>query len=697
MNQPYEAYFDDYGSLSVYMSKNFFGGKSSIFHLKDSKVHIIPLQIESKVDLPNGYTYYHLVFNENLEIGEEYILFDEHCQTTPAQYSHIVKTVKFGEDYRYDKDDLGAVYTPEKTVFTLWAPTAHRIQLHLDMDGKKEVHEMQREADGIWRVSVEKDLDRAYYTFMVRVNGAWQETTDPYTIFSAANGKASQVVNPKTLKMPKKVEMPVMENNTDAIIYEASIRDMTSQTGVGVAHPKKFLGFVEENNITKSRNTGFTYLKSLGITHVQLLPVFDFGSVDEMYPNIFYNWGYDPMQYRVLEGGYTTDPNDGAKRVEEFAYMVSKLHEAGIKVNLDLVFNHVYNKGAFALERLVPNYYFLMNSNGEFSNGSFCGNDIDTQPYMSKKYFLDTCKKIVELYDVDGFRFDLMGILDYQLMNEIVAECRKIKPDFMVYGEGWNMPSFVEEGLRATQINQAKMPEVGHFSDRFREIIRGSNNNLEQKGFASGRFDQMNDVMQVMCGSVKDHTFTSPQKVVNYVECHDNHTLWDKNRVACHGEDANIREKRQVLTNAMVLFAQGIPFLHAGQEFGRTKQNIGNSYNRSDNYNRIDYFRRDRHINIVKDTKRLIQIRKEHPAFRMANAQEIRDHVFTETIENQVLVYKVNKGDDRLVVFFNPTNRQFSYDLKCNSKILFDNGLSNPEYAGNIQIAPYSVVVCELQ
>jgi pullulanase len=259
------------------------------------------------------------------------------------------------------------------------------------------------------------------------------------------------------------------------------------------------------------------------------------------------------------------------------------------------------------------------------------------------------------------------------------------------------MPSFVEEGLRATQINQAKMPEVGHFSDRFREIIRGSNNNLEQKGFASGRFDQMNDVMQVMCGSVKDHTFTSPQKVVNYVECHDNHTLWDKNRVACHGEDANIREKRQVLTNAMVLFAQGIPFLHAGQEFGRTKQNIGNSYNRSDNYNRIDYFRRDRHINIVKDTKRLIQIRKEHPAFRLANAQEIRDHVFTETIENQVLVYKVNKGDDRLVVFFNPTNRQFSYDLKCNSKILFDNGLSNPEYAGNIQIAPYSVVVCELQ
>ena len=504
MKEPYEAYLDDYNCLDVYMSKNFFGGKSRIFHMKDTKDRIIPLTIQSQSDLYNGYTHYSLSLNGNLQMGQEYTVYDEHCKTCVAKYSHIVKTERFAKEYMYEKEDLGVTYTPEKTTFKVWAPTALAVNVGYVLNGKKTVESMARQDKGVFSLTVNKDLNGVHYSYLVRVNGEYKGVTDPYTCFSGPNGQYSVIVDPKSLKLPKKVKLKPMDSECDAIIYEASIRDMTSQTGIGVSHPKKFVGFTEENEITKAHNTGFSYLKSLGVTHVQLMPVFDFGSVDEVYPNIFYNWGYDPVQYRCLEGAYSLDPKNAKLRIEEFANLVHDCHKAGIRVNLDLVFNHVYVKENFALENMVPDYYFLMNREGEFSNGSFCGNDIDTQPYMARKYFLETCEKIIELFDVDGFRFDLMGILDYNLMNEISEECKKLKPDFMIYGEGWNMPSFVVEEIRASQLNQAKMPHVGHFSDRFREVVRGSNDELSRKGFASGQADLFYQVKCVMAASCMD-------------------------------------------------------------------------------------------------------------------------------------------------------------------------------------------------
>ncbi|MBP3853206.1 MAG: type I pullulanase, partial [Erysipelotrichaceae bacterium] len=307
--------------------------------------------------------------------------------------------------------------------------------------------------------------------------------------------------------------------------------------------------------------------------------------------------------------------------------------------------------------------------------------------------FLETCKRIVQWFDVDGFRFDLMGILDIDLMNEIADMCREIKPDFMIYGEGWNMPSFVPEQIRATQINQAKMPLVGHFSDAFRECIRGSNDTLNQKGFASGDTSQIYHAMDRM--SASGALFDSPQKVINYVECHDNHTLWDKNRVCCYGEEQLIRKKRQVLATAMVLLAQGIPFLHAGQEFGRSKQNVGNSYNAPDSINMIDYTRKEENHEIVDRVKELISIRKEHACFRLDSVEKIRQHVQFETIQDQVLVYRCQADDDACIVFFNPTYNTFSYTLKEPTDVLFDNGCSNEKSSANITIAPHSVVVCQ--
>ena len=695
MKEPYEAYLDDYNCLDVYMSKNFFGGKSRIFHMKDTKNRIIPLTIQSQSDLYNGFTHYALSLNGNLEIGQEYTVYDEHCKTCVAKYSHIVKTERFAKEFTYEKDDLGVTYTPEKTTFKVWAPTALSVNVGYVLNGKKIVESMVRQDKGVFSLTVNSDLNGVHYSYLVRVNGEYKGVTDPYTCFSGPNAQYSVVIDPKSLNLPKKIKLKPMDSECDAIIYEASVRDMTSQTGIGISHPKKFVGFTEENEITKTHNTGFSYLKSLGVTHVQLMPVFDFGSVDEVYPNIFYNWGYDPVQYRCLEGAYSLDPANAKLRIEEFAKLVHDCHKAGIRVNLDLVFNHVYVKENFALENMVPDYYFLMNREGEFSNGSFCGNDIDTQPYMARKYFIETCKKIIEMYDVDGFRFDLMGILDFNLMNEISEECKKVKPDFMIYGEGWNMPSFMAEEIRASQLNQAKMPHVGHFSDRFREVVRGSNDELSRKGFASGQADLIYQVKCCMAASCLDHVFDSPTKVVNYVECHDNHTLWDKNRVCCHGESRDLREKRQILANAMVLLAQGIPFIHCGQEFGRTKQNLGNTYNRSDNYNRVDYQRRDHHIEIVERTKELIEIRKTHPCFRLSTVEQIEQGVQFDTIYDQVLVYSCQKDKDHCVAFFNPTNIPYDYHLDQEARILFDNGNSNSLDTFDIHIAAFSVVVCQ--
>lgn len=697
MHESFEAYFDGFDRINVYKSNNLFGGQSSFYHLKDSKERIIPLELSNRSELPNGYVHSVLTPKEPIVVGEEYYVYDEHCLKTPAIYSHITKTPQFADLFNYVGNDLGLTFTPKDSIFRLWAPTAFRIVLILKHDGETATFEMERKERGLFEVTVPGDWHGAHYIFMIRVNGKWKETIDPYSFFSGPNGEYSLVQDIARLNLPDKVPMEPVESNTDAIIYEASIRDMTSQTGIGVTHPKTFEAFTEENETTKSRETGFSYLKSLGITHVQLMPLFDFGSVDECNRDIYYNWGYDPVHHRALEGSYSTDPFNAALRVQEFAQLVHDLHKAGLRVTLDLVFNHVYNKDNFPLENVVPFYYFLMNSNGEFSNGSFCGNDIDTRPTMSRKYFIETCKTILELFDVDGFRFDLMGILDVNLMNEIAAVCKRLKPGFMIYGEGWNMPSFVPEDLRASQQNQGKMPQVGHFSDCFREVIRGSSGDLAAKGFVSGNLANINEVMQVLAASCNDYRFDSPEKVVNYVECHDNHTLWDKNRVALHGTDRPLRQKVQILANGAVLLAQGVPFLHAGQEFGRSKGNVGNSYNKPDSINQIDYFRRDRNSKVVRDTKALIEIRKNHKAFRLRTAHEINDNVRFEVLSGQCLIYRTSKEEDQVAVFFNPTGSYFQYTMEGDGKVLFDNGESNQNDSRNLIIAPWSLVIWQYE
>ncbi len=689
----YEAYIDDYDYIIVYMRKDFYNGRSKFFYLKDQDDNIIPLTIRYK-DQYEGFTRFKLIFEQELTIGNEYYVVNEYGRSVLCEYGHIVKTSKFYEDYFYPEKDLGLTYSKKKAVFKIWAPTALEMKLRLKKDNSETILSMNKEEKGVFSCTVNKDLLGYHYTFIVRVNGSWREVADPYSSFCGPNLHYSVVEDISNLNMPEKIETTPLESYCDAILYEASIRDFTSQKHIGVHYPKTFHGFTEENEITKKKETGFTYLKSLGITHVQLMPCFYFGSKNDLHPDLNYNWGYDPMHYRVVEGSYSIHPEICQERILEFAKLVQDCHKENIKVTIDVVYNHIYVKEDSILDNLVPNYYFLMDREGKFSNGSFCGNDIDMIAPMSKKYFLDTIERIIKWFDIDGLRFDLMGVLDCKFMNEVEELCHSIKPDFMIYGEGWNMPSFVPEYLRASQNNQEKMPRIAHFSDRFREVFKGSNGQLDKKGYIQGSTDELEHVKQCMSASCLDYYFDSPEKVINYVECHDNHTLWDKLAFSCFNEEEDIRKKRQVLANAFCLLAQGIPFLHSGQEFCRTKKGIGNSYCRKDSYNMIDYNLRNKNIDVVENTKALIQIRKDHACFRLRTRKECKDNVYFSTIEDEALVYNTRKEMDHCIVFFNPSLNHHEYKLDRNVKILFDNGNCNESKTNLVQIAPVSVVVC---
>lgn len=698
MKTDFECYIDGYTLIHIYMAKSYYGGVSQSFHLKDENGELLPLTILQKEDI-GSFIQYTCLPEGQIEVGRDYTLFADQCQTTPAIYAHIVKSLEFGTSFACPQETFGCTYTPAKTTFALWSPVANQAEVVLkDPDTKsiRRVIPLERLEKGVWKVEVKGDLLHTPYTYRMKVNGQWHETADPYNPFTGTNTSLSFVDDPKLLKNFKRTSMRPMKEQTDAIIYETSVRDLTSQKQIGITSPRTFEGFVEENEITRKKLTGLSYLRTLGVTHIQLQPVLDFGSVDEQYPDLYYNWGYDPVHFRALEGSYASDPADPRARMEEFARMVQKLHEAGLRVTLDLVFNHVWKKEMFGLEQLVPDYYFLMDSNGNYSNGSFCGNDIDTRPEMSRQYLIDSAMMLIDLYDVDGFRFDLMGVLDTNLMNDIAQEARKRKPDFMIYGEGWDMPSYVPSELRASQNNQHKMPLVGQFSDRFREAIRGDNGQLERPGYSNGNLDLIGAARQVVCASAFEGRYDAPFKAVNYVECHDNHTMWDKNRFACFGQSKEERANRQILTNAIVLLSQGIPFLHSGQEFCRTKQNVGNTYNCSDNYNMIDYKRRNEYNRVVEQTRALIALRKAHPAFRLATNEAIFQNVSTETIEDKVLVYRVSDGKERLVVFFNPTNDTFYYDVHKTSRVLYQHPAVNEEWVQNVAVPPVGVVVVQL-
>ncbi len=694
----FEAYLDDYQKIVVYMAKDFYGGKSSCFYLKDMNGSIIFLHIESSKEMSDKYNLYVLTFQEILQMGMEYYVVNEYARSTVLEYAYIVKTKRFDEMYAYEGYDLGCVYKKERSVFRLWAPTAYRVKLEIMRDKTIETYEMKRLPSGIFRYEIIGDLESASYVYIVRIHGAWHESVDPYGIASTVNSGRSVIVDMSKVVMPD-CSLPRLASVCDAIVYETHIRDLTSQQHIGITHPGTFQGFIEENVMTKRHETGISYVKSLGVTHIQLMPVFDFGSVDDLHPDLFYNWGYDPVQFRCFEGSYTPSPENPYAAMEEFAQLVNTCHRHGLRVNLDIVWNHVYDLKKHALQLCVPNYYFQMDENGVFSNASYCGNDIDSTRIMCSKYLVDTCIYIVKYYHIDGFRFDLMGILDVDTIQKIYEACKSVKEDFMVYGEGWDMPSYLPHDMRASIPNQDQIPNIAHFNDRFRDIVKGKTDLAQAhvKGFCSGDTSYLEGMKHVLCGSCiaigYAVMFQNASQSINYVECHDNVTVWDKLMLCCKEDTQEIRVKKHEMMIAAVLLAQGIPFLHGGQEFARTKQGMSNTYRAGDRVNQFDYDRKNQWKYMVEHTKALIEIRKAYTCLRYDQAMKIRTSVFFEDMNGKVLLYKIRDEENDMIIIFNPTSEKFYYPLGANYYLLYYFQKVIGEVKQDVWIEPYATIV----
>lgn len=694
----FEAYLDDFNKVVIYMSHQSYEGQSKHFFLRDMFGNLEELQIMSIEPTSDHYNRYTCLIKHPIEIGKEYWIVHQYARSTILNYAYIVKNPRFDEMYFYNKNDLGANYTKEATTFVVWAPTAAQVCLEIEQDDKEVIHIMEKGEKGTWRICLNGDYENARYVYHVRVNGNWNETLDPYGKSSTINATKSVVVDESKIKV-NECQLPLMKSNTEAIIYEASIRDFTMQPNIGVKHPGKFKGFVEENETTRSLCTGFSYLKSLGITHVQLMPVLDFGSVDEYNQRLFYNWGYDPIQYMTLEGSYATNAFDPMTRINEFCNLVNKLHENGMRVILDVVFNHVFDLEESSFEKTVPGYYFQVNENGNYSNGTWCGNDFDSTRKMASKFIIDACIFLAKTYKIDGLRFDLMGILDIATMNTVLVKCREINRSFMIYGEGWDMPSYLDYTRRASIRNNEFMPNIGHFSDRFRDVVKGrtSADEVDIKGYCTGDISLIEVMKNVLCGSVNtvgaDRYFATPQNVINYVECHDNMTCWDKLRDCCKEDTRESRIKRQQLCIAAVLFAQGTPFIHSGQEFARTKFGRHNTYCDSDSINWVDYERRNRYNSIVEFTKDCISLRKQLSCFRYATTEEVNEYVSFDTINHHALVYKMKDEINDVIVIFNPSLSLLEYDLGTTYELLFYNKKVEHESYRRVRVNPLSVIV----
>lgn len=561
---------------------------------------------------------------------------------------------EFDAKYSYNGDDLGATYTPGQTKFRLWAPTASeaKVIFYKTWDGEPERElSMKRDVQGTWILTVMEDCANIFYTYRVKVGDQWNEAADPYAKAVGVNGDKAVVLYLRSTDPEGwNKEKPLFDSSVDAVIYELHVRDLSihPSSGIDPQNQGKFLGLAESG--TKGPGgiaTGLDHIAGLGVTHVQLLPIFDYAteSVDEQkLDQPHYNWGYDPKNYNVPEGSYATDPYSPALRITELKRMIQELHDRGLRVIMDVVYNHVYDGYLTHFSKLVPGYYLRYKPDGTFSNGAFCGNECASERPMMSKYIVDSVLHWVREYHIDGFRFDLMGLIDISTMNEIRRQLQEIDPSLMLLGEGWIMDTVLPEAARANQTNAAQLPGIGFFNDGLRDAVKGDIFQFEKTGFISGGGGFEESVKRGVVGGI-DYGGTirqfavDPGQSVNYVECHDNHTLWDKIVLSTPGVNDEHRRAMHRLASAIVMTSQGIPFIHAGQEFMRTKDGVENSYKSPIEINWLDWERCAAHQYDVAYMRSLIELRKAHPAFRMRTAEEIRGHLQFEDAPPHTVAY----------------------------------------------------------
>ncbi|PLR98189.1 type I pullulanase [Bacillus sp. T33-2] len=680
IERQFYAYLDEMQVITILLPYNYHQGSSSVFFLTGENLNA-PVAIREKINLQDSVKYI-CDIGLNLEIGRQYHVFDEHGGKTDLQIGAVIRTPEFDQFFYYGGNDLGAAFSPEKTVFKLWAPTATNVKINLISpdSGESEHVPMTRLENGVWTIEVERNLEMYRYTYLVCINLEWREAVDPYARAVTVNGKYGAIIDLEHTKT-EKPGLPPLEHHVDAVIYETHIRDFTIHPCSGVQHKGTYSGAAERCTVSRhGEPTCLSYVKKLGITHIEFLPFNDFEGVDELNRLQTYNWGYNPIHFNVPDGSYSSDPENPYTRIIELKKLIGAVHEAGMRVIMDAVYNHVYIRETSAFEKLVPGYYFRHDSHGLPSNGTGVGNDFASERLMARKFIIDSVIYWMKEYHVDGFRFDLMGIIDVITLQEIRKAVDQIDPAALIIGEGWDLNTPIPAGMKANIGNQEKLPRIGQFNDWFRDTIKGSTFNLYDKGYIFGNERFVDAAKQVLAASIgigarKRGLFLEPGQSVNYVESHDNHTLWDKISVCDQEAGEQLNQKRHRLATSLVLLAQGIPFLHSGQEFFRTKKGIGNSYRSPDEINWLDWDLRDQHLETVEYIRGLISLRQSHQAFRLREAAQIKQHMIFLAAQTPVIGYCLSNVKefgkwDTIAVFFNPT-------LSVQEIVLPENGMWN--------------------
>lgn len=618
---------------------------------------------------------------QDIDLGQSYQVTSEYFGARSLVPGRVFGSEAFAELYHFD-GELGPIYSRTATTLRVWAPTASDVNLliYKSTEGGLDMRiPMSKGPNGTWEHRLTGDQHLTVYNYEVFFGTKKTEAVDPYVYAAAVNGKRGVIVdltrtNPTGWRAQR---APFSGNPTDAVIYELHVRDLGMNEASGITNPGKFISLTEEGTGSAANPTGIDAIAELGITHLQLIPIYDYASIDET-RNDQFNWGYDPLNYNVPEGSYATDPYDPVNRILELKTAIKYLNERGIRVIMDVVYNHVYDVTTHSFQKIVPGYYFRTNSDGSWANGTGVGNEVASERSMVRKFIVESATFWAKEYGLGGFRFDLMGIHDVETMNQIRAEVSKIDPTFIIIGEGWNMGNILDSELKANQLNAYQMPGIAHFNDGIRDGIKGSVFNSSDNGWASGKTSARNQVMEGIVGQINfgggiggQWGEIAPSQSVSYVEAHDNLTLHDKLVASVPGASEDDLSRIHRFASSIALLAQGIAFIHAGQEFERSKDGDENSYKSPDSVNALRWAERPKNITTVDYFKGLIELRKEHPAFRMRTASAVKRNLefFGPT---SVIAYELDgksAGDSwsKIVVIHNPNEASVSVDLPAGS------------------------------
>ena len=638
INRQFEAFLDELDVITILVPKDL-EQENKLFYIDINNKNEL-LIMKEKINLGSQMKYVCQLSTE-IQFGLTYMIIDESGENTDLQIGSVIRSSDFDQLFAYDGNDLGVSYHKDNTIGKIWAPTATAAKIRL-YNHDKTVHatyDMVRGEKGIWSFQLIGDYEGYYYTVLACVNLIWREAVDPYAMGVSLNGEYGVIISKEKIAVSP-VEMVPIKNKTDVIIYEAHIRDFSISENSGMINKGKYDAWLEKDTKNKfGDSTGIAYLNELGVTHVELLPINDFEEVDEQDPPSSYNWGYNPLHFFAPEGSYSKEPTDPYKRINEVKSLVQALHQSNLNVILDVVYNHVYSKEDSSFEKLVPGYYFRYDANGIASNGTGVGNDLASERKMVRKFIIDCATYWIKEFDVDGFRFDLMGILDIDTMKELQEKIHTLKSDAVLLGEGWDLFTPLPFEKKAITQNAAKLPFISFFNDKFRDEIKGSTFSVHDRGFVYNNLEKMDQIKQLISGS--PNLFSEPQQSINYVESHDNHTLWDRFLSFSPKELEVNRRARHRLATSMVILSQGVPFIHAGQEFFRTKNGVENSYNSPDEINCLDWNNRSIYKENIDYIKGLIKLRKLHRAFRLPTTKLIKKHLVFTSEHPDLLTYQL--------------------------------------------------------